>query len=86
MFRDLNHCLKFNGENYNEYQYEILMNMEQLGLRTMLEPVDGVLLTCPLPVTFANTLFSHLTGVTSCGPRTHISMHHVFFAQLVKHI
>ena len=30
------------------------------------------------------TLLSYLTGVTSCGPRTHVSMHHVSFAQLTS--
>ena len=49
-FRDLSHVVKFNGDNYNEYKYELLSTLEQLGLKNMLEPVNGILNTCPEPV------------------------------------
>ncbi|KAK4021594.1 hypothetical protein OUZ56_003506 [Daphnia magna] len=49
-FRDFNHVVKFNGENYNEYKYELLSMLEQLGLKNMHEPVNGILNTCPFPI------------------------------------
>ncbi|EFX84617.1 hypothetical protein DAPPUDRAFT_314847 [Daphnia pulex] len=48
-FGDLSHVVKFNDDNYNEYKYELLSTLEQLGLKNMLEPVNGILNTCPEP-------------------------------------
>ena len=50
-FREVNHIVKFNGDNYNEYKYEFLGMMEQLGLKNMLDDTDGDILTLPQRVT-----------------------------------
>jgi hypothetical protein len=48
-FGDLSHVVMFNGDNY-KYKYELLNTLEQLGLKNKLEPVNGILKTCPEPV------------------------------------
>ena len=55
-FRDVSHVVKFNGDNYNEYKYEFLGMMEQLGLKNMLEAPEGRILTLPAMVTIYNLL------------------------------
>ena len=46
-FKDASHISKFTGDNYQQYKYEFLGMMEQLGLKNMLEAQHGVILTRP---------------------------------------
>ena len=59
VFRDVSHISKFTGENHQQYKYEFLGMMEQLGLRNMLEDQDGFFLTRPqlvsLPIIHEST-------------------------------
>jgi hypothetical protein len=54
-FRDSSHVVNFNDDHYNEYKYKLLSTLEQLGLKNMLEPVNGILNTCPEPVSRSYT-------------------------------
>ena len=50
-FKEVNHIVNFNRDNYKEYKYEFLGMMKQLGLKNMLDNSDGNILTLPQRVT-----------------------------------
>lgn len=50
--REVAQIVKFNGENHQEWNYEVVSMLEQLGLKNLLiEPNGGVLSTLPAEVT-----------------------------------
>jgi hypothetical protein len=78
--RDVGHVPKFDGSNYREWNYELRMMFQQLGLLGLVEGRVGH--TLPVEVTHVN-LKTHVTQlrlsfIHTCQLQTHVKFKHMF--------
>ena len=82
--RDVGHVPKFDGSNYREWNYELRMMFQQLGLLGLVEGRVGH--TLPVEVTHVNLkntchsttfiIHSHMSIANTCKIQTHVQLQH----------